>query len=257
MGENRTRGPAGRRLRRASASVAAALLAAALATTASADLGLGPGVSLNQDIDKKREAGPVAQEQAGAELDTDYTPIAKDGSKHWSRIAGAGWQKTSVSLDSPTGFDTDLYDVAFPQQVNDKGTVSANTEKGFAVGSRCLNPPKPQKEPQTDLEKAAFGQSTTECEGSMRVPAIYRYTNTKERGAVWERVEGLDGEKDPGYVGAVAWMDTRRALAVGGTGRYPYREEPSAGGGTDWQADYNTWLGKDPAGDGRAWLYED
>src|SRR5688572_16287871 len=232
-----------------------AMALAALAATASADLGLGVETPV-EEIDKKRELGPVAKEQAGTELDTDYTPIAKDGSKHWSRIAGAGWQKTSLSIDSPTGFDTDLYDIAFPLSVNkEKGTVSANTEKGFAVGSRCLIAPKPQKEPQTNPEKAAFGQSTTECEGSIRVPAIYRYTNTRERGTVWERVEDLDGEKDPGYVGAVAWMDTKRALAVGGTGAYPYREEPNTGAGTDWQADYNTWLGKDPAGDARAWLY--
>ena len=136
--------------------------------------------------------------------------------------------------------------------MNENGKVSANTEKGFAVGSRCLEAPKPQKEPQTDQEKAAFGQNTTDCDGSKRVPAIYAYTNTREHGVVWERVEGLDGEGESGYIGAIAWMDTKRALAVGGTGRYPYREEPNAGAGTDWQADYNTWLGKDPAGDVRA-----
>src|SRR5437899_1184270 len=51
----------------------------------------------------------------------------------------------------------------------------------------------------------------------------------------WAKVE-LQGQDEPGYVGAIAWIgNTGRALAVGGTGVYPRRELgwPAPGDTTD------------------------
>ncbi|MDX6633236.1 MAG: hypothetical protein QOG26_1241, partial [Solirubrobacterales bacterium] len=129
------------------------------------------------------------------------TPYAKDGSAIWRQQGGAefpqkeGDDPTALVKNSPTTYDDNLYDVAFP---------ASNTQLGIAGGSHC-------EDSNPDAEKG--------CK-----PVAFVYTDTPETGKVWERKD-FDG---PGFIAAIAWMGPNTALAVGGTGAYP-RREPAAG----------------------------
>ena len=166
------------------------------------------------------------------------TPYAKNEGAEWKQIGGAlfprsdGADPAKLVEDSPTEYDDNLYDVDF-----------AHGQLGLAGGSRC-------EDPNPDSEQGC-------------VPVLYRYTDTPERGEVWEQID-LPHSEDAGFVGAIAWIDERTAMAVGGTGTYPRREPPygkdikggecpppPAGSTEPFGANC------DQAGTARAWLYRD
>ncbi len=163
-------------------------------------------------------AGASAQTDAGEDTDTLVTPVAKDTTA-WLRVGGADFNVEKFPENSPTPVEVDLYDVAFDTQFH-----------GFAVGAGCKQPPP----------AGTAGQALTDyLNGCDRQPVIYEYTKTATE-ETWHEVLPSKGD---GYVGGVAFMPDGRALAVGGTGKYPKRE-PSA-------------IEADPTLAGRAWLYED
>ncbi|MDX6662390.1 MAG: hypothetical protein QOG09_492, partial [Solirubrobacterales bacterium] len=154
----------------------------------------------------------------GSGCDTQFTPIAKDGSKlGWTQIAGAvhgeatspdghasrdAYTNTIQSQKAPIPATVDFYTVSF-----------LNPSFGLAGGAQC------RREPPDGTGGEALTQFLDECE---RVPVIYRYTDNTENGPFWE--EAYRGD-EPGFVGAISWLhnlDTKehgqRALAVGGTG---------------------------------------
>ena len=160
--------------------------------------------------------------------DTQYTPVAKE-TQLWTRVAGAEFGQQGVPGGSPTPISADFFAVAFRNLFN-----------GLIGGDRC--------------ETADAGWD--ELETCARVPVVYRYT--QEAGSVGELKADLVGT-GPGYVAAVAWLDGERALAVGGSGAYPRREP--AGEPVDLDPDDPAAASvelerPDPAGEGRAWLYE-
>jgi len=220
--------------RRARGLVAAALavaLAAATVTAARAQVDQPPGETLDEAVDSINENESVP--------DTDYTPKYKE-SPLWRQVGGALYPSGGASGDgtelvpaSPTSFDVDLYGVRF-----------LNARNGFAVGSACEEPPQRQ-----DGESAsAYGDRVEGCEGSQRVPVIYRFTNPPNGDPIWAEVYR---GSSPGYAGAVAWMPSGKALVVGGTGTYTRREVER--GPTE---PYEDWVNRDPAGQGRAWLID-
>ena len=153
-------------------------------------------------------------------VDTDATPVAKQ-SVRWDWVAGAKYSSSGpspgdVPVESATPFELDFFDVSFRDSAH-----------GFAGGAEC----------------EARGQDVKTC---TRVPVIYGYTVDDVGEATW--AEAFRGE-GKGFVGAIAWLEDGRALAVGGDGCYPRREEPCPNG--------KTAAGADPAGKGRAWLFED
>jgi len=172
------------------------------------------------------------------EADTDATPIAKEYAG-WTRVAGANFGAAAVAKGSATPFGADLHTVAM-----------RNLTRGYAGGSVCREEPQRRE----DEEPAAFAGRVADCE---RVPVLYRYDRVdvedpSVEGGVrredrWTEV--LRGET-PGYVGAIAFLDAERVLAVGGTGTYPRRERSAQG------KSYEEWVAEDPAGRGRAWLHE-
>jgi hypothetical protein len=152
--------------------------------------------------------------------DTDATPVAKQ-SVRWDWVAGAKYrglpsEPGDVPARSATPFELDLFDVSFRDKAH-----------GFAGGAECEQ----------------RGQDVKTC---ARVPVIYGYAVDDVGEATWAEVFRGDGR---GFVGAIAWLGQGRALAVGGDGCYPRREEPCPDG--------ETAAGADPAGKGRAWLFED
>ena len=148
-------------------------------------------------------------------LDTAKTPGTNE-TLAWLRIGGAEFGTDRLPAGSPTPLEAEFYSVAF-----------GNDTHGFAAGSECKAPAGDRVGDElTDYLKAC-----------PRTPVIYEYTKD-ETGESWHSVLPPDGD---GFVGAIAFMPDGSALAVGGTGTYPKREEP----------------GSDLAGAGRAWIYQD
>ena len=170
------------------------------------------------------------------QVDTDSTPRAKESTR-WSWYAGAkyrtsGPEPADVPAESVTPFELDLFDVAF----RDPG-------HGVAGGAVCRSPA-----PAGDPDAA---KTVRDCE---RVPALWEYSPDAAGDGAWREVDLGDRENATrGYVGAVAWLDSEHALAVGGTGCYPRREEPCPGG----RAAEAPNAGDPIAGRARAWLYQD
>jgi len=161
---------------------------------------------------------PGLPASAGSAADTDYTPQSQDGKLGgWSQVAGVPFGETSP-INPITDASVDFYGVRF-----------LNPTNGFAVGAGCA--------------KAAT--SFSDLPSCRRVPVIYRYTAPPGQPGQWR--EDYRGGT-PGYVATVQWLGPGRALAVGGDGCYPRREEscPSGAGPS----------ASDPAGRARAWLYE-
>jgi hypothetical protein len=172
------------------------------------------------------DADNVAGTGVGSPLDTEVTPKIHDR-PGWQWAGGALFGKTAAPDDSPTAYDTDLFTVAF-----------RNIQRGLAGGAAC----------------AQGGLPPEQVDGCERVPVIYRYRlaevpdpdapgGTVRRGR-WEEVYRGTG---PGFVAAIVWLDATHALAVGGDGVYPRRED-----GRDQTAPGY----KDPAGHARAWEYD-
>jgi hypothetical protein len=196
------------------------------------------------------DPGPICRQQTQQALcDNDYTPIAKEPGL-WSPIQGARYDASGPETraqyearqaqlegspnEQVTSFDDELTDVAFQ-----------NTRNGFAAGQRKVD-------------------CNSDGTPDTYVPVIYRYGDSQS-GLRWHKPsqdEGglLDDCEHPGFVGQVTWIRTTgMALAVGGTGSYPYRE-PAYGkdiAGKDCAPDPDKPFGAncDQAGIGRAWLY--
>ncbi|MDX6663786.1 MAG: hypothetical protein QOG09_1888, partial [Solirubrobacterales bacterium] len=160
--------------------------------------------------------------------DTEYTPIAnaKAGSDLFKQVGGALCESngtspcsgTKLTKGSFTSITVDFYAVRFFDQNN-----------GFAGGAAC-------KDPDTTFA------DLVDCE---RVPVIWQYTNKGGEGPLWREVYRAD---DQGFVAAIAYYGRGKAMAVGGTGKYPYREffnGPDRYSTTDPDTD--------PSGKGRVW----
>jgi hypothetical protein len=215
-----------------------------------------PGGTLDQNLDKPGSLG----DQAGGAVstDTDVTPQAKETGL-WKQVAGAIYPRTQAAdptntvEGSVTSFATDLFTVAFQ-----------NTDNGFAGGTTCKDDPEPRSgEIKADYEKRVYRCSRTTGEG---VPVIYRYSHPANSDPLWEKAK-LEGSDKPGYVGAIAWISGQKALAVGGTGVYPRREQDLTPAqkqtclaevdeaGCEMTARLDNDLASG-AGRGRAWLYD-
>ncbi|HEX2086431.1 MAG TPA: hypothetical protein VHF89_12165, partial [Solirubrobacteraceae bacterium] len=158
--------------------------------------------------------------------DTEFTPTPRDEGLdgRWKQRGGAVWRADASSQTPPAMAEGSTA----PMTVDFYGVSFLDESNGLAVGAACA-------------ADTAYDDLDT-CE---RRPAIYTYTELPGEPAQWLPAE-LDGAEAPGYVADVAWIGPGRALAVGGTGRYPYRE-PATPIADD----------EDPAGNGRVWLLED
>ncbi|MDX6651438.1 MAG: hypothetical protein QOJ38_219, partial [Solirubrobacterales bacterium] len=158
---------------------------------------------------------PTVNQTAGTtSCDTQVTPIAKDGGGLFTQVGGAKFNETRAISGSFTPITVDFYAVRFFDQNN-----------GFAGGAACRDP-----------ETAFAGLDA--CE---RVPVIWQYTDRAGEGPLWREV--YRGESK-GFVGAIAYYARGQALAVGGTGKYPYRE---------FSRDTTSDPDSDPSGKGRVW----
>ena len=133
--------------------------------------------------------------------DTQYTPVPKDPPGGlWTQVGGVpfGETRTPKAFDAQTAYDTDFFSVSFH-----------DADNGFVAGAGCRrqSPDQPVSPGQTD--------------GCERVPVIWRYTNTEEKGIIWREVYRGD---QAGFAGALTWLGPNKAIAVGGTGLYPRRE---------------------------------
>jgi hypothetical protein len=163
-------------------------------------------------------------------VDTKATPVAKPGGPvGWSQVGGAVFPNAPRgSYDpklSPTPDTVDFFSVSF-----------FSSDHGLAAGAACVDP-------NTTEDKLAT------C---ARVPVIYRYgRESPSQPAVWTEVYRGTTQ---GFVGAIVWLSSGRALAVGGDGCYPRREErcaanappagsadPIAGKGRAWELDGGNW----------------
>ncbi|MDX6652698.1 MAG: hypothetical protein QOJ38_1479, partial [Solirubrobacterales bacterium] len=157
---------------------------------------------------------PTVNQNGGAgACDTEYTPQAKP-SDQWKRVAGARFGDHKVPADSATPITVDLYSVAF-----------RNSKNGLAGGAACKD------------ESTVFDDLKS-CE---RVPVIWQYSDKDGEGPLWQEVYRGDTK---GYVGAVAYYGAGKAMAVGGSGLYPYRE---------FSRDTTSDPDHDPSGSGRVW----
>lgn len=172
---------------------------------------------------------------AAAQLDTELTPIAKPPSQ-WAMLGGVEFNTKELMKGSPTPATVDFYATAFSPRYLDNPT-------GFFAGAECKN---------DAITVAELDENENENEnGCERRPSIYRFSVDDAGDERIERV--LGGVPDPGgFVGGVAWIDADRALAVGGTGRYPRREPAPEGTSREAYAAADA----DATGDPRAWLYE-
>jgi hypothetical protein len=144
---------------------------------------------------------------------TRVTPTASENPKLWAKVSGADFPAMSASPSSPVKEDVNLYAVAF-----------SDSKHGFAGGAACAQP---------DL-------SPSQVDGcDPRVPVIYEYSDLDGIGPQWTEVYRGTTR---GYVGGLAFDVGGNALAVGGDGVYPTREQPAGA--------------IDPAGKARAWSIE-
>jgi hypothetical protein len=220
---------------------AVALAAAAFATAGVAQV---PSYDDLQSLPDDGTAGPYTP-------DTDYTPKygGKDGSKTWVQVDGAEWRDAGIPAEAEhtvggvTTYDDNLFDVAFRAE-----------RRGFAGGERC-----------DDSSPDILTLEQAEAADANCRPVLFEFTDTLERGAAWREVAELPNAGRPGFIGAIAWIDSKRAVAVGGTGIYPRREPPYR----EECQDRETLVGSetaprepwgvrcDPAGLARVWLYQD
>jgi hypothetical protein len=202
----------------------------------------------------------AAQAQLG--IDTELSPEAKSNSapaRQWTILGGAeyGGDGELVTETSPTPYDVDFFTTSFsPNYVGDPATEDPGNPEGFFGGAECIEP--------TPFEDEALKA----CE---RRPAIYRYYEDAVgdphigKVPIAELLGPTEAEQEEqGFVGAIAWLDDERALAVGGTGEYPRREpDPLTSDEIEPGESYDEAYARkdaDPeqgAGTARAWIYDD
>jgi hypothetical protein len=158
--------------------------------------------------------------QAGIDCkttDTQFTPEPGTDPYLFQQVGGAEFGRHEAIANSYTPITVDFYAVRFADQFN-----------GFAGGAACKD------------ESASFD----ELKSCTRVPVIWQYTDKPGEGSLWREVYRGDTE---GFVAAIAYIsqDRRHAIAVGGSGRYPYRESKDSTADPD----------HDPSGKGRVWEF--
>ena len=169
----------------------------------------------------------LAGASAYAQVDGgELTPDVQQPSQ-WAVIGGADFEANDGTLNkfSKTPFTVDFFSTSF----------SPDGSVGLFGGWECP-------------ESTAFGDLGT-C---ARRPTVYRLY-TDENGDTQLDEVALPGADRSGFVGAISWIDSNRALVVGGTGKYPRRERPAVAGG---DAAYAADDREHGAGEARAWLYE-
>jgi hypothetical protein len=161
--------------------------------------------------------------------DSKATPSPKGSGGSWFQRGGMvspfaspdDLSKSGYSeAQSPTLSRDDLFTVAF-----------SNAATGLAGGTECA-------------EEAI--KLVADCPPEKRVPVVYRYSRPDGEKGTWSRtlLPSLDGGARSGFVGAIRWLGSGRALAVGGSESYPRREQVVDG------------QHPDPAGKARAWLLD-
>ena len=202
-------------------------------------LAVGLATAAQANHDATPTGAPEAGEIGGTQRDntsatnTDVTPRTQEGeSGGWTRIAGARFG--GATPRSLTPFDADFFSVDFEGE-----------EVGLIGGAQCRRDPA---KPDDAVPSAEYG-------GCERVPIIYRYAAPPgQLGTLKESYRGAY-ETDPGgFVGAIAWIAPGKALAVGGTGRYPRRELERKPGESD--SEYANRDEEEGAGRARAWLLD-
>jgi hypothetical protein len=202
----------------------AALVAAATALLAVLALAVAAAAQSTDPNQIAADPGPATG------VDTKATPIAKpSGPVGWSQVGGAVFpnaDRGSYKPDlSPTPGTVDFFTVSF-----------FSADQGLAAGAACVDP-------NTTEDKLAT------C---ARVPVIYRYgRSSPSQPTEWTEVYRGTTQ---GFVGAITWLRSGRALAVGGDGCYPRREERCAanapavgsadriaGKGRAWELDGGSW----------------
>ena len=194
----------------------------------------------------------AAQAQDPTDPDTELTPKPKEATQ-WSLLGGAKYRGGGkpVEESSPTDHTVDFFTTSFsPEFVGDPGNP-----EGFFAGAECIDDDVPFED-----------EALKSCE---RRPALYRFWIDEvgdEHIAKVPTDELVDDPDEQGFIGALAWIDGNRALAVGGTGTYP-RREPAPATPKDGESEDAAYLRKDkhgepgsedkPAGLARAWIYED
>ena len=177
------------------------------------------------------------------DVNTELTPKPR-APDQWTRLGGAvlnGGGNLFNGKDSATPFTVDFFSTSFsPGYKTHEGSAGYPMDSvGFFAGAECID----ESTPFSEVE---------DCE---RRPAIYGFGLDEDEQAHVDRLP-LDGDPTkPGFIGAVAWIDEHRALAVGGDGFYPRREPPAPLTGGDeayLELDKKEWAGR-----ARAWIYED
>ena len=218
-------------------------------------------------------AGADPTTDPGELVDTELTPSAKGGaaplSFGWRQVAGAVFTESDDAKEQaedmkykdpvPAGGgecpSTEDARGCVPHSVNFFSVSFLNPDKGFAAGSACEN----RSAPDTELATCP------------RVPVIYEYArpapNLPPEWRETYRGKAATGDAH-GYVGAVAWIKSGKAVAVGGTGCYPRRDAASpqdkaraCGEETDGNArtgGVNRAPGREEpvAGDAQVWVFE-
>ena len=193
----------------------------------------------------------AASAQDPTDPDTELTPKPRELTK-WSLVGGAKYRAAGkpVNDGSPTDHTVDFFTTSFSPTYIDEG----GNETGFFGGAECVD--------EVEFNDEALRSCT-------RRPAIYRFWVDEVGDEHIDKVptdELVDDPEKEGFVGAIAWIDGNRALAVGGTKKYPRREpstpdpDPSKGEVRPGESPDAAYLRKDKekgAGHARAWLYED
>jgi hypothetical protein len=178
--------------------------------------------------------------QPNPQPDTAYTPVAKDACEiGWQQVAGSvfpdskpcGDYRASRSPERDTIHTVDFFTVSFFEP-----------DRGLAGGAACEN--RGVTRDELDALKAAGG----DCP---RVPVIWEYSRPPANPADPPGWREVFRGTEAGYVAAIAWRDQsgERAMAVGGSGVYPRREQPVTLDDSGYKPD--------PSGDARVWLLDD
>ena len=165
---------------------------------------------------------------------TKYTPTPASP----DAAAAIGWRQVGGAVfpgvKSPGYTDSG----AIPHTVDFFTIAFRNNDDGFAAGAACSD----QATPDSGLDSCP------------RVPVIYQYSHWPQTtdAPIWHEVyRGTDATGDGhGFVGAIAWIPNEdAAVAVGGDGCYPRREQPCTANAPPTGA-------ADPiAGGARAWAF--
>jgi hypothetical protein len=175
----------------------------------------------------------VSSQVAGS-CDTPYTPLPQacdPASCPWTYVGGLKFGDTPHADGSVPGSPT-------PASVNFFSVAFGRPGLGFAGGSTC------------DPDPSAGYTKPQECLNPR--PVMWKYTQDANGRGSWVEDASFDASLPAGksgFVGAIAFdPGTDRAVAVGGTGSYPYYEQvidqthpDPAGQALAWEYDGSSW----------------